>query len=164
MEQLSGGGGNWQVIDEITDYNVVKQQDQVSCGTACGEMLLKDREIYDVNQSMIAAETGVPVSAEVLAVALNHLDSSGARIWLGGTVSIPGATDSEIIDVLISTGSWGAVLWQPLANLGHIVVVDGIDDTGKILIRDPWDATSYKMNKEEFINYWNSQAIYSLKQ
>ncbi|MBC6474618.1 MAG: hypothetical protein GDA48_18920 [Hormoscilla sp. GM102CHS1] len=42
-------------------------------------------------------------------------------------MSIPGATESEIIDVLISTGSWGAVLWEPLANLGHIVVVAGRD-------------------------------------
>ena len=163
MEQLSGGGGNWRRIDEIADSNVVKQQNQISCGTACGEMLLKDREIYDVNQSLIAAETGVPVSAEILAVALNIFDSSGVRVWLGGTVSLPGATDSEVIDVLIGTGSWGAVLWEPLAHLGHIVVVDGIDETGKILIRDPWDATSYKMDREEFINYWNSQAIYSLR-
>lgn len=163
MAQLSGSGGNWPVIDEIADANVVQQKDRVSCGTACGEMLLQDRAIYDVNQSIIADETGVPVSAEVLADALNHLDSSGARVWLGGTVSIPQATESEIIDVLISTGSWAAVLWEPLANLGHIVVVDGIDETGKILIRDPWDATRYKMERQEFLNYWNSQAIYSLK-
>ncbi|NEQ65394.1 MAG: hypothetical protein F6J86_35865 [Symploca sp. SIO1B1] len=163
MEKLSGAGGNWRVIEEITNPNVVKQQDQVSCGTACGEMLLKDRAIYDVNQAQIAAETGVPVSAESLAFALNSLDLSASRLWLGGTVSIPGATDSEIIDVLISTGSWGAVLWESLANLGHIVVVDGIDETGKILIRDPWDATSYKMDREDFLNYWNSQAIYSLR-
>lgn len=159
----TGAGGKWRAIDQIADANVVQQQDKVSCGIACGEMLLKDREIYDVNQSIIAAETGVPVSAEVLALALNRFDSSDARVWKGGTVSIPEATDSEIIDVLISTGSWGAILWEPLANLGHIVVVDGMDETGKLLIRDPWDATSYKMDREEFINYWNSQAIYSLR-
>jgi len=163
MERLSGAGGNWRVIDEITAPNIVKQQDQVSCGTACGEMLLREREIYDVSQSIIAAETGVPMSAEALAIALNSLDNSSSRVWLGGTVSIPGATYSEIIDVLIGTGSWAAVLWEPLANLGHMVVVDGIDETGKILIRDPWDATSYKMDREEFINFWNSQAIYSLR-
>ncbi|NES20983.1 MAG: hypothetical protein F6K41_19140 [Symploca sp. SIO3E6] len=163
MEKLSGAGGNWRVIGEIADPNVIKQQDQVSCGTACGEMLLRDREIYDVNQSIIAAETGVPVSIETLAMVLNRLDCDSSRVWLGGTVSIPGATDSEIIDVLIDTGSWGAILWEPLANLGHMVVVHGIDETEKIIIRDPWEATSYKMDREEFINFWNSQAIYSLK-
>ena len=163
MEKISGAGGNWRVIDEIVDPNIVKQQDQVSCGTACGKMLLRDRGINNVNQSIIADETGVPVSVEALAVALNTLDYRGSRLWLGGTVSIPGATYSEIIDVLISTGSWSAVLWEPLAELGHIVVVDGIDDTGKILIRDPWNGTRYKMEREEFITYWNSQAIYSLR-
>lgn len=73
-------------------------------------------------------------------------------------------TYSEIIDILMSTGSWVAVLWESFADLGHMVVVDGIDRTGNILIRDPWNATSYKMNRKEFINYWNSQAIYSLRQ
>lgn len=163
MEGLSGAGGNWRVFDEIADPNVVKQQDKLSCGIACGEMLLKERQIYGVHQSIIAAETGVPVSVEALAVALNTLDYSDSSLWLGGTVSIPGATNSEIVDVLISTGYWAAVLWEPLADLGHMVIVDGIDDTEKILIRDPWNATRYKMDREEFLNYWNVQAIYSIK-
>jgi filamentous hemagglutinin len=171
MEILSGAGGSWRVIDEIADRNVVQQQDQISCAAACGEMLLRDRQIYDVNQSIIAAEVGVPMSAEDLANVLNQLDYNSSRVWLGGTVSLPETTDadlettySEIIDILMSTGSWVAALWESLADLGHIVVVDGIDRTGNILIRDPWNATSYKMNRKEFINYWNSQAIYSLRQ
>ena len=77
-------------------------------------------------------------------------------------MSIPGATNSEIVEVLISTGSWAAILWETLADLGHIVIVDGLDDTGKILIRDPWNATKYKRELEEFLNYWNLQAVYSL--
>lgn len=71
MEGLSGAGGNWRVIDEIADPNVVQQKDKLSCGIACGEMLLRERQIYSVNQSIIAAETGVPVSIEALALALN---------------------------------------------------------------------------------------------
>jgi filamentous hemagglutinin len=162
MRGLSGAGGNWQVIDEISDPNVIKQRDAVSCGIACGEMLLRDRGIYNVNQSIIAAETGTPVSPEILALALNTLDYTNSRLWLGGTVSIPGATYSEIIDVLTGTGSWAAVLWEPLADLGHIVIVDGLIEIGKILICDPWNATRYKMDREEFLNYWNIQAVYSL--
>ncbi|MEG4007067.1 papain-like cysteine protease family protein [Microcoleus sp. Pol11C1] len=162
MAGLSGAGGNWQVIDEIADRDVVQQQDKLSCGPACGEMLLGDRGINGANQSLIAAETGVPVNTEDLAIALNTLDTNSSRFWLGGTMSIPGATNSEIVEVLISTGSWAAILWETLADLGHIVIVDGLDDTGKILIRDPWNATKYKMELEEFLNYWNLQAVYSL--
>ena len=106
MEILSGAGGNWPAIDEITDRNVVKQQDQISCAAACGEMLLRDREIDDMNQSIIAAEVGVPMTAEDLANALNQLDYSSSGVWLGGTVSLPETTDSnpettysEIIDI-----------------------------------------------------------------
>ncbi len=98
-----------------------------------------------------------------LAVALNTLDASGTRFWLGGTVCIPGATYPEIIEVLITTGSWAAILWEPLVDLGHIVIVDGLDDAGKIMIRDPWNATRYKMELEEFLSYWNIQAVYSLR-
>ncbi|MEG4801520.1 papain-like cysteine protease family protein [Microcoleus sp. ARI1-B5] len=162
MAGLSGAGGNWQVIDEIADRDVVQQQDKLSSGPACGEMLLGDRGINGANQSLIAAETGVPVNIEDLAIALNTLDTNSSRFWLGGTMSIPGATNSEIVEVLISTGSWAAILWETLADLGHIVIVDGLDDTGKILIRDPWNATKYKMELEEFLNYWNLQAVYSL--
>lgn len=32
MQELSGAGGNWRVIDEIVDANVVQQQDNLSCG------------------------------------------------------------------------------------------------------------------------------------
>ncbi|MEG4083940.1 papain-like cysteine protease family protein [Microcoleus sp. POL10_C6] len=162
MAGLSGAGGNWQVIDEIADRDVVQQQDNLSCGPACGEMLLGDRGINGANQSLIAAETGVPVSAEDLAIALNILDATSSRFWLGGTISLPGATNYEIVEVLISTGSWAAILWETLAELGHIVIVDGLDDT-KIMIRDPWNATKYKMELEEFLNYWNLQAVYSLR-
>ena len=161
MAGLSGAGGNWQVIDEIAARDVVQQQDNLSCGPACGEMLLGDRGINGANQSLIAAETGVPVSAEDLAIALNILDATSSRFWLGGTISLPGATNYEIVEVLISTGSWAAILWETLAELGHIVIVDGLDDT-KIMIRDPWNATKYKMELEEFLNYWNLQAVYSL--
>ncbi|NJK77471.1 MAG: hypothetical protein HC942_30580 [Microcoleus sp. SU_5_6] len=163
MVGLSGAGGNWQVIDEIPDRAVVQQQNRLSCGPACGEMLLSDRGIYNTNQSLIATETGVPVNVENLAIALNTLDASNSRFWVGGTVSLPGATNYEIVEVLINTGSWAAVLWETLADLGHIVIVDGLDGTGKIMIRDPWNATKYKMELAEFLNYWNLQAVYSLR-
>lgn len=46
---LFGAGGNWRVTDEVVDPKVVKQQDDLSCGPACAEMLLKDRGINITN-------------------------------------------------------------------------------------------------------------------
>lgn len=44
-----------------------------------------------------------------------------------------------------------------------MVVVDGIyNDT--VLIRDPWDATKYRMRKGDFLEYWNGQAVYWIEQ
>ncbi|WP_425562158.1 papain-like cysteine protease family protein [Litoribacillus peritrichatus] len=36
--------------------------------------------------------------------------------------------------------------------MGHWVVVDGLDDAGRVMIRDPWQATKYKMDMTEFQN------------
>lgn len=47
-----GAGGNWNVLDEIVDPNVVKQSTPTGCGGACGEMMLKDRNIF-VDQTQI---------------------------------------------------------------------------------------------------------------
>jgi hypothetical protein len=47
MQEFAGAGGNWRVIEEVFDPTVVQQQDNLSCGAACGEMLLKDRGVDD---------------------------------------------------------------------------------------------------------------------
>lgn len=160
---LSGAGGNWPVIDEIVDPEVVAQQNDLSCGPACGEMLLRDRRI-NISQTVIASETGVPADPSTLARALNTLDPGDSRLWGGGELIIPGATESQLLDALNSTGSWAAVLWESGARIGHLVIVDGIDQTGKVMIRDPrGEGTRYKMNRDDFLQYWNQQGIYLRK-
>ncbi len=163
MQELAGAGGNWQVIDEIFDPSVVQQQDNLSCGPACGEMLLKDRGINDIDRYIIAAETGVPVSPSNLALVLNAFNPDPNR-WIGAPVTIPEASEFQIVEVLNATGSWAAMLWEPNTSIGHIIIVDGFDDAGLILIRDPWNGTRYKMYIEEFLNYWTLFAVYQVRQ
>ena len=44
------------------------------------------------------------------------------------------------------------------------MVVDGFDETEKVMIRDPQGlGTKYKMDKEEFLQYWNQQGVYLRK-
>lgn len=159
--EQAGAGGNWPVIDEILDPEVVQQQNDLSCGSACGEMLLKERGINNINQAMIANETGVPVTCPNLANVLNAIDlPEGIQQWVGGPLAIPGATDCQLFETLNNTGSWAAVLWEVGAGLGHMVLVDGLDETGYVLIRDPWDGTRYKMTKGDFLKYWTTQAVF----
>ena len=47
--------------------------------------------------------------------------------------------------------------------IAHLVIVDGFDKNGKVLIRDPWHGTRYKMEKAEFLNYWNTRGVYMEK-
>ncbi len=161
--ELSGAGGNWQVTEETDDRTVIQQQDRLCCGPACAEMLLREQGVINISQKTIAYISGTPVSVPNLARTLNQLDPSDLRQWIGGGLEIPGASSAELLEVLMSTGAWIAELREPGARLGHLVVVDGFDDFGIILIKDPWDGTKYKMEKEEFLQYWTLQGIYIRK-
>ena len=50
-------GGNWRIIEEIVDSEAVRQQDSLSCGAACGEILLKSKGITNITQSRIVRES-----------------------------------------------------------------------------------------------------------
>lgn len=156
-------GGNWQVIEEQSDARALKQQDNLSCGAACGEMLLKEKGINDINQNTIIKEGGAPISPAYLASVLNNLSPSNLGEWRGGGLEIEGLGFDELLDCLISTGVWVAELRELGARLGHLVVVDGWDNQRRVLIRDPWQGTHYKMEREEFIDYWTLRGIFWVK-
>ena len=160
MQESAGAGGSWRIIDEVFDPTVVQQQDNLSCGPACGEMLLKDRGVNDVEQLVIADLTGVPVDVVYLARALNNLDQSSAGVWSGGCFVSNLADLSNVLDRLIAKGSWAAEMKEFGNCIAHLVVVDGLDEAGKVRIRDPWNGTRYKMEREEFLNYWTTRGVY----
>ena len=142
-----GAGGNWKVIDEITDPNVIKQVTPTSCGAACGQMLLKDRNIF-VNQTKLGTSLKSP---EQLA---RDLSKQGGN-WDGGFVG------EQAFDALNKTGSWSAMMWDKGNKVGHWVVVKGTDKAGNVLIHDTWKGTSYKMTQKEFKGTWNGVAVFN---
>ena len=91
---------------------------------------------------------------------LNTLIPSNDGEWRGGGLEIEGLDFDELFNCLISTGVWMAELRELGARLGHLVIIDGVDNQGRVLIRDPWHGTSYKMAKIEFINYWTLRGIF----
>lgn len=161
--EFSGAGGNWQVIDEVDDTMVIQQRDRISCGPACAEMLLKSLAINNISQELIASVSGTPVSVYNLAQAIQQLDSDASRQWMGGGLDIPKASDAELLEVIMSTGVWIAEFRELGARLGHLVVVDGYDASSRLCIRDPWNKTKYKMEKEAFLQFWTLQGIYLKK-
>ncbi|HIK09204.1 MAG TPA: hypothetical protein IGS52_02875 [Oscillatoriaceae cyanobacterium M33_DOE_052] len=171
MAELSGAGGYWPVINETIDPNVVKQKDKLSCGPACGEMLLKDSGVNNVDQYAIASQTGVPVDVSYLATALNLLDPINPGKWHGGYFELE-ENDIILLTRLMVKRSWSAELREPGNRLGHLVVVDGgieiggivipdyLTQMGKIQIRDPWDGTRYQMKIADFLNFWTRRGVY----
>ncbi|MBP0018601.1 MAG: hypothetical protein J7647_13785 [Cyanobacteria bacterium SBLK] len=71
--RFSGVGGTWPVIDEVYDRSVIRQKSYLSCGSACGEMLLKSHGIIDITQDEIEAIAGAPTWVQWLAESLNQL-------------------------------------------------------------------------------------------
>jgi len=146
-----GAGGNWRIIEEVTDAHVVRQSGSMNCGAACGEMLLRSQGVF-VYQEAIAEIAGVPSSAESLAAALDNLDASGT--WFGG-----GVTESSF-EALNQTGLWSAMLFEVGARFGHWVCVAGLDHTGRVMILDPADGTRYVMEIEEFMSHWTLFCVF----
>ena len=169
-KRLSGSGGYWEVLEELADPTVIKQFNDDACAAACGEMLLIDRGCQSISQKGIArCAGGVPMEIATLALALNQLGNLPGR-WIGAPIGIDGVTDEELLRVLMRTGSWAAGFWEDGAPIGHVVMVDGFDEWGRVLIRDPWglqrssmQGVRYKMIIDAFLDVWSRQAVYFVK-
>lgn len=157
IRKTGGAGGNWKIIDEQQSSSVTKQVNGFSCGQACIGMLLNDRKI-DATQEAISKIVGDgPTYEAQLASALNKLDSSSSYQWRGAGVA---ADDYGTLQGLSSTGSWSAQLWEKGNKIGHWVIVDGLDDADRVMIRDPWNATKYKMDLSGFQDTWTGYSVW----
>lgn len=143
-------GGSWKARDETPTTNIQKQENNVMCGQACGQAMLKDRGV-DVDQLQLGDNL---TSTSSLSRAMNTVDPSGAGAWTGNAVS------HDSFGALNKTGSWSAMMWDKGSKTGHWVVVDGQNPAGNVVIRDPWNATSYNMTIDEFMDSWNGMAVY----
>nr|WP_268991784.1 VENN motif pre-toxin domain-containing protein [Limnobaculum eriocheiris] len=146
VELKGGAGGSWNVLDEVINPNVVKQESPTACGAACGEMMLKDRGIF-TSQVELGTEL---TSMNSLANKLNKVDSG----WVGNPV------DVSSFSALNQTGSWSAMMWDSGNKVGHWVVVKGTDEIGNVLIHDPFKGTSYTMTVKDFKDVWNGHSVY----
>ena len=137
----AGAGGKWKTVDELPG-GAVAQQNKVSCGAACGEMVSGARQVD------IIAAAGAPTDVGSLATAL------GSE-WQGGYVGPP-----FLDDLFNLADPWIAEFYEG-GRLGHHVVIDGLDDVGRVIVRDPWaGGSTYKMALDEFKRVWNGNAVF----
>jgi hypothetical protein len=147
----AGAGGNWTRFDEKFDRNIVKQTD-LSCVSAVGEMLLRDRGVR-VPQEKLRDIIGEPAYFGVLAKTLNHFDSSDdGRIWKGFSTNEAGLL------TLVKEQNIGVILVEP-RFLGHAVMVMATKRSDVFDIKDPFDQTSYSMHAVDFWSSWGGFVI-----
>ncbi|NER08433.1 MAG: hypothetical protein F6K17_40795 [Okeania sp. SIO3C4] len=159
LPTLFGAGGRWPVINEIIDPKVIRQQSNLSCGPACAEMLLRECGITNITQVTIENLTGVPTSASEIADALNQLSPASLHRWQGGYLDT--STSLAAFNLLLRTAKpWMAQMKEIGNRIAHMVVVDAFDETGLVLVRDPWEGTSYKMEIDQFLQVWSQIAVF----
>ena len=152
----TGAGGNWKRFDEKVDSSVIQQTSGVSCLSAVGEMLLKNRDII-VSQAEIRDIIGEPSTASMLANALNRFDFSDEKLKWRGIV-----TNNEGVKFLFRQKNWSAILIEDylLNKMGHAVLIHGKTRNGLIKINDSFDQTSYRITEAEFFKYWGGEVIF----
>ena len=145
----------WNQLDEVADPTIVRQLHDNACGPACGATLLRGRGL-DVGVSNVAlANKGVTsFSTRGLAKTLNKLDEGAG--WIGGRV----AQNSTSFARLSKNGPFATTLWARGMPLEHMVVVNGLDDLGRVIIRDPADGLRYLMEWDDFMKLWTGNSIY----
>jgi ABC-type bacteriocin/lantibiotic exporter with double-glycine peptidase domain len=148
-----GAGGNWKRHEEEFDESIVKQTTGISCMSAAGEMLLRQRGIY-VSQDEIRSIIGEPSYVKALADCLNSFDpSDDKKAWIGIS------TDEESLEKLLAGSDLAIVLLEQPLTMGHAVVIVGRTETGLVKILDSFDQTSYKMSIDEILECWGGEVI-----
>lgn len=133
-----GALGSWQKIDERFDETIIKQDNDTSCVSAVGEMLAKFYGL-NISQQEILENIGEWSNAEYLANYLNYKESERSVKWIGGSWG----NSVESIRWLTQTYRvWGVMLREGKPE-GHAVLIDGEDENGLIIIKDPFDQTKY---------------------
>jgi len=148
---MAGAGRGWEIMNERTSADVVKQIRADSCVAAVGEMLTKGR----IDQPSLINILGSPADPMDLATSLGPA-------WVGKALN---PDNPKNLEVLLKRGSWAAELRSPKGpsqrcELGHMVVVDGVNEEGHIMIRDPMQGTRYEMNLDDFSEAWTGRVAF----
>lgn len=149
-DRLAGGTYHrYKFFDEASAPDMVRQLTPDSCVSACGEVLsggrLTQRELIEI----IEAPADPAYLGEQLKKVLN-------RDWECKYAK------NIFQDLMEKNLPWAAEIYPPHpTDISHLVLVDGFDEFGNLIIRDPWEATRYKMTREEFFdNAWTGRAVY----
>lgn len=149
----------WNVINEEFSSDVVRQKHELSCVSACGEMItngqIKEstliKELLEYYHQEMRQEK---MSACVDWLAKELCNKFNNNLWKGGNMS------SLKLDGLLKKGKFVAELKEPGDSLAHAVLIEGMNEKGNLEIMDPWEGTKYEMTQNEFFEFWTENACF----
>jgi RHS repeat-associated protein len=181
---------NGKIIGEKSNRLVVKQSTSTMCGSACGEMLLRQQGVTNVSQEEIykSATTGWYMEdgtnyaqytdPNSIARALNNFTPPETGRWVGGApADLPLERFLNLLNKperIKNHGSWAATIGQ---RGEHFVFVKGFDKKGNVKIYDPWgigdesknfnplekNGSSYSVTVDDFLTVWDGRAVFKQK-
>ncbi|MEP6757528.1 MAG: hypothetical protein ABJA67_18650, partial [Chthonomonadales bacterium] len=138
---------NWEALNEQFSNNVIRQSTEDSCISAVGEMLSDGR----LTESALMAELGDrPDVTELLKYLGSEWTSEAKRFKSFAEIGQKGPWAAELME------NSGTELEKSL----HTVVVDGVESSGNLIIRDPWEGTTYEMTQQSFLKDWTRRSVY----
>jgi hypothetical protein len=160
FENLAGSGGGWDALNEQPSPDVVQQSNPLSCVSACGEMLTNGAIKQDVLIEQLRQYWPESLRQEHMTADLEWLAKELGPDWKGGYLKLADATPDKKLGWLLNRQEpFCAELYEG-GPMGHVVIVDGVDNNGNLRIRDPFHATQYEMTRDEFFKYWTERAVF----
>lgn len=142
----------WAVLNERFASDVVRQSDQGSCVAAVGQMLSKG----ELSEAELIKTIGIPGNPKQLAKQLEEKIGGGWSSKARGKIGI---------EEMCKNGPWAAMLdeytWFPIrGNQPQLVMVEGLDDLGRLKISDPLEGTRYEMTIQDFNDAFSGSTVY----
>jgi ABC-type bacteriocin/lantibiotic exporter with double-glycine peptidase domain len=141
-EMKAGAGGYWTRFNEKFNPDVIKQINEASCVSAVGEMLAHRFGINSTQEKLLK-ELGNWSNSRDLARALSKLDSS--KKWMGGHPQ----NVIEYTRFLLESCVPMCAIFRQGNPLGHAVLIEGLNEKGMVIVKDPFDQTEYEMKVED---------------
>jgi filamentous hemagglutinin len=142
-----GSVGDWQKIDEKFDGTITKQSGDASCVSAVGEMLARHYGL-NTNQQEILDNIGEWSNSFALSKFLSSKETKKSVEWLGSAWDNELFDERYILGISKKTKVW-AVMFRKGSPKGHALLIDGVDENDLIIIKDPFDQTTYKMEAKD---------------
>jgi len=124
-------------------------------------MLLRERGTVAFQSALALRQNSILTSnTTALSKAMNDLEGKAAWTSRDGVIQQVLTNPDGIFTYFNKHGSFMTSLRQEGMAVSHMVVVDGKNAAGRVIIRDPAKGTKYLMEWSEYLRVWEGQVVW----